>query len=513
MFPDTRFESSTGRMQPYGVEEEACTCHCIQAIRATRQHNQPIPTTAMIAPELEEEAYPCHWIQAVSAVRRQYCSLTQWITARVLSLPLFNRDGTETLNRGPQQHSRPARTLLPQNENSDRGSMSAVQDTSLQDRNRLPAQLFNTTIPHEMPESSRSFIVSERLPNSVNGYPHSQTYGETLLNNGDNISPVTTLMIPYAQTCIDAPNGILEKIFTNSQWGRLLLDKNSSMTQNFLGFLQKLALHHRVYPQEKLVDRLEIVYKTVKKDQKLWDEVLMEAEEGSSTCEDRALHYFHSIENRCLIYRLLNGQPVEDKKMFEVMRSLYRREKLQERVTQLIAQEGSRLFSVNRQTVKHIDEIEVQLYFATRLKDQLGLPGEDIHMRFTEIGKVRDQFLEQVAESIFENEQTEPSKLIDYIANNRYWQEYVEKKYRCEFADCFANFLAQHGELQEQVEVKPDTDGISSQVYNEKSKKLMKDYQNACNERVKKISQDILKQLGVVEQISSGLTRARSHGA
>ncbi|WP_253307101.1 NEL domain-containing protein [unidentified bacterial endosymbiont] len=492
MDPDTGFERSINSLTPYDVEE-ACTCHCIQAIRATRQHNQPTLTIPTIAPELEEEAYPCHWIQAVSAVRRQYCSLTQWITSRVLSLPLFNRDGTETLNRGPQQHSRPARTLLPQNENSDRGSMSAVQDDSLQDRNRLPAQLSNTTIPHEMPESYRSFIVSERLPNSVNGYPHSQTYGETLLNNGDNIlcSPVTTLMIPYEQTCIFAPNRILEKIFTNSQWGRLLLDKNSSMTQNFLEFLQQLALHHRLYPQEKLVDRLEIVYKTVKKDQKLWDEVLMEAEEGSSTCEDRALHYFHSIENRCLIYRLLNGQPVEDKKMFEVMRSLYRREKLQERVTQLIAQEGSRLFSVNRQTVKHIDEIEVQLYFATRLKDQLGLPGEDIHMRFTEIGKVRDQFLEQVAESIFENEQTEPSKLRDYIANNRYWQEYVKKKCCGEFADFLENNLL----LQGQLDAKSETGEISSQEYLKKSDELMKNYQDACDDLVKNRSKDILQAL------------------
>lgn len=454
MFPDTRFESSTGRLQPYGVEEEACTCHCIQAIRATRQYNQPTPITAMIASELEEEAYPCHWVQAVSTAMRQYCRLIQWITSRVLSLPFFDIDRTETVERGPQQYSHPSQTLL---------------------------------------EIARSISLDP-----VNGYPHGRNR-ETLLNNGNSTTttissdPIFFGHPTYEQFLSETRNRLPAEplIFTNSQWGRLLLDKNSSMTQNFLEFLQQLALHHRLYPQEKLVDRLEIVYKTVKKDQKLWDEVLMEAEEGSSTCEDRALHYFHSIENRCLIYRLLNGQPVEDKKMFEVMRSLYRREKLQERVTQLIAQEGSRLFSVNRQTVKHIDEIEVQLYFATRLKDQLGLPGEDIHMRFTEIGKVRDQFLEQVAESIFENEQTEPYKLRDYIANNRYWQEYVEKKCRGEFAD----FLAQHGHLQEQLEAKSDTGEISSQVYNEKSKELMKGYQNACNNRVKKRSQAILQQL------------------
>lgn len=477
MFQHTGFERRAGMMPPDGVEEDACSCHWIQVTRAARQYNQPTPTTAMIVSEPEEEAvYPCQWIQEVSTAMRQ------WIT-RVLSLPCFNRDRIEILDRGPQQNSHPAPIFLPQNENSVRSHNRLNQDTSWSDSNVVPLQLFNTTTVRVMPENFCENITREHRSDSVNCSPQRQDYN---LFRGD-VSTVLENHRQRTRTSFSDPIVSDElPIFTDSQWGELLQEQDHSRTQNFLGFLDKLALHHRSYPQATLVDRLEKIHKTVKKDRQLWDEVLTEAEEGSSTCEDRALHYFCSIENRCLIYRLLNGQPVDDEKMFEVMRALYRREKLQEKVTQLIAQEGERLLSFN-QLLGELDEVEIQLYFETQLKDLLGLLGEEMHMRFKEIGKVRGQFLEQVAESIFEDEQTEPSKLRDYIANNRYWREYVEKK--CH--DELAGFLEQHCHLQEQLDAKSDTGEISSQEYLEKSDELMKNYQkechNVCEERLEVI--------------------------
>jgi C-terminal novel E3 ligase, LRR-interacting len=258
-----------------------------------------------------------------------------------------------------------------------------------------------------------------------------------------------------------------------------------------LVFLDKLALHHRSYPQAMLVDRLERIHKTVKKDSQLWDEVLTEAEEGSSACEDRALHYFLSIENRCLIYRLLNGETVDDKKMLEIMRSLYRREKLQKKVSQLIAQQGEIILAVHQPIQEPIDEIEIQLYCETKLKELLGFPGKDPHMRFEAIGKLHGQFLEQVAENLFQDEQVDPFELRDYITNNSYWQEYIEKKSH----DELAAILKQYSQSLEQLDAKSATGAISSQAYQEKSKELMKNYQEACDNLIKDRSKKILQRL------------------
>lgn len=232
MFPDTRFESSTGRMQPYGIEGEAYPGHCTQAIWATRHHNQPTPTTEMIDSEPEEEAvYPCQWLQAVSAAMRQ------WMTS-VLSLPCFNRDRTETLDRGPQQNSHPAGILFPQNENSVRAHNRLNQDTSLSDSNVVPVQLFNTTTLPVMPENFRENITREYLSDSVNRSPQMQHYN--LFRN--DISRVQenhrqrTRMISYDPIVSDEL-----PIFTDRQWGKLSQGQNDSRTQNFLEFLKKTS--------------------------------------------------------------------------------------------------------------------------------------------------------------------------------------------------------------------------------------------------------------------------------
>lgn len=462
IFQEPRVEITTSMMYPEGEAEAAHTGHWIQAIRATMDHNSPGCIAPTFIPEMEANSF--HWVQGVCEALRQYYQLMMSVASRIWPLPCF-RDRTEILEPGPQQNSRPAR---------------------LQIRRRLPAQRFDTMIHNGVPSSYNypNLIVRERLPHSVNRYQHSRPYGTTLLNN-DN-SSITQLILENSSRL-----SAELLIFTNSQWAELLQEKNDSRTQNFLQFLEKLALHHRSYPQEKLVDRLKIVCETVKRDKKLWDEVLMEAEEGASTCEDRALYYFSSMENRCLIYRLLNGEPVDDKKMLEIMRSLYRREKLQQNVSQLIAEEGERLLAVHQQIQEPIDEIEVQLYFETKLKELLGLPGKDLHMRFEAIGKVQCQFLEQVAENLLQDEQVDPLELRDYITNNSYWQEYVEKKLH----DELAAILKQNSQFLEQLDEKSARGEISSQAYLEKSKELMKNYQEACDNLVKNRSQTILQRL------------------
>lgn len=507
MFQEIGFDSRTGMTPDDGVEEEACTCDWVQAIGATRQRYQPTLVVPTMTPEPEEEAYSCPWIQAIGAALGQHCRLPQWMISSVLSPPSLTTDRTEASECRAQQNSVSTRTLSPEHEDPVRTYRRPDQGTSFRYRTLLPDRHVNTTLQSNRPENScRSTVVNQRSDNQ-NDHETLLNHSNTLIRPLENHPPILITTRSYSEPIVSrivSPCATSElptlatsnrsfgelTIFNDCQWSELSREQNSGRYLNFLEFLQRLALHHRDQPQEKLVDRLEMVYNTVKKDRQLWDEVLMEAEEGSSTCQDRALHYFRSIESRCLIYRLLNGQPVDDKKMFEIMRSLYRREKLQEKVTQLIAQQGNRVLPVNRQFQAPVDEIEIQLYFETKLNDLLGLLGEKPHMRFRDLGKVQVQFLEQVADELLNDEQIEPSTLTDYIANNSYWKEYVNKK----FCDELANISAQNGELMEQLEEKLETGNLSSQEYLEKSDELMKNYHKACDNTVNQGSQTILQQ-------------------
>lgn len=153
---------------------------------------------------------------------------------------------------------------------------------------------------------------------------------------------------------------------------------------------------------------------------------LFETAAGERTCEDRLLLVMSQLELSVMVECAVIDGPVEhvEKRLLELERSLFRLDALDEIATRHIEY-------MREARPRHVDEIEVRLYYRVMLRQELGLPAMPDAMHYSEFANVSRKDLRRAASAVLAVET--PEALAASLAQRPFWQRFVRSRYAKRF--------------------------------------------------------------------------------
>ncbi|MNO63920.1 E3 ubiquitin-protein ligase sspH2 [compost metagenome] len=192
-------------------------------------------------------------------------------------------------------------------------------------------------------------------------------------------------------------------------------------------------------------------------------EMLFREADAPRSCEDRLLLMLNQLEVGILAYRGIEGIPVElrENRLLRLGRQLHRLDLLDEianRHVQRLRQEG----------LRRVDEIEVRLYYRSRLAGALDLPVPPDEMHFASFANVTMTDLSHAELEVLRA--STPVAMLDALVERPFWQSYLRETFPERFEALGAPYHDRLEVLEEQARAGQE------QEYDERARTLMQQH-------------------------------------
>lgn len=151
--------------------------------------------------------------------------------------------------------------------------------------------------------------------------------------------------------------------------------------------------------------------------------------------------------------------------------------------------------NVQRQ-IAQLDPLEIQMFYHVSLASSLDLPARPTSMRFDHIADVFASELETAKRYVLEQEQT--PALIQSIAGQEFWSDYLQKKK----PDVFKTILNEHAEHLDEVYTQRST--LSSDAYKRESERIAHERKKAIADVVTLLTRRELEATPLPAQVVPG---------
>lgn len=110
--------------------------------------------------------------------------------------------------------------------------------------------------------------------------------------------------------------------------------------------------------------------------------------------------------------------------------------------------------------------MEIRLYYRFHLKDRLQLPGQPVHMQFSDLANVTQGMLDAAYQQVMALDYA--PKELEALLSRKFWKIYLEEKYQKEFDDQSTPHHQQLAELTARYEA----GAVSEAFYSQKTSEL-----------------------------------------
>ncbi|MBK4993396.1 hypothetical protein IAE39_001570 [Pseudomonas sp. S37] len=214
---------------------------------------------------------------------------------------------------------------------------------------------------------------------------------------------------------------------------------------------------------------------------------LFQAAGGAATCDDRLLYILSELELTVQAERALGGVSGGqlEVELWSLGRAYYRLDE----VDSVAARHIERMRAGGVEA--GVDDIEVRMFYRTRLARSLGLPIESDEMHYPMFANVTTRDLIGVEGQVLSNET--PQRLIDSLANRSFWQAHARDRYPERFDE-----LAEPFQAQEEKNLADQEAGLINEwAYHEKAVALRHDYEMAEREWYRTLASELQQRLSV----------------
>ncbi|WP_258392793.1 NEL-type E3 ubiquitin ligase domain-containing protein [Pseudomonas sp. NLJ1] len=192
-------------------------------------------------------------------------------------------------------------------------------------------------------------------------------------------------------------------------------------------------------------------------------ELLFREADAPRSCEDRLLLMLNQLEVGILAYRGIEGIPTELRanRLLRLGRQLHRLDLLDEianRHVQRLRQEG----------LRRVDEIEVRLYYRSRLAGALDLPVPPDEMHFASFANVTMADLSHAELEVLRSRT--PVAMLDALVERPFWQSYLRETFPERFEVLGAPYHDRLEVLEEQARAGQEHE------YDERARSLMQQH-------------------------------------
>ncbi|QHG63591.1 NEL-type E3 ubiquitin ligase domain-containing protein [Pseudomonas putida] len=172
---------------------------------------------------------------------------------------------------------------------------------------------------------------------------------------------------------------------------------------------------------------------------------------GPSTCDDRLLMILNQMEVGILVFEGIEGIPVtmRENRLLRLGRQLHRLDLLDD-----IA--NAHVQRMRNQGRRRVDEIEVRLYYRSRLAGALDLPVVPDAMHYPTFAHVSMVDLSHAELAVLRA--STPVAMLDALVERPYWQRYLRETYPERFETMSASFHERLEALEEQSRIGQERD-------------------------------------------------------
>ncbi|MGJ7547773.1 NEL-type E3 ubiquitin ligase domain-containing protein [Pseudomonas alloputida] len=264
---------------------------------------------------------------------------------------------------------------------------------------------------------------------------------------------------------VDTSNALLQEQ-REATWQHLVGEPGSSGLFRFLADFvdtEDFATHPSYFRQ-----RVWRILQACEHNESLREQLFREAD-GPRSCEDRLLLMLNQMEVGILAHEGIEGGPValRETRLLRLGRQLHRLDLLDD-----VANEHVR--RMRDEGRRRVDEIEVRLYYRSRLAGALDLPVVPDPMHFASFAQVSMADLSRAELAVLRG--STPVAMLDALVERPYWQRYLRETYAERFETMGAGYHERLEALEQQARAGQEAD------YDERARALMA--QHAAEEAV-----------------------------
>ncbi|WP_447738814.1 NEL-type E3 ubiquitin ligase domain-containing protein [Pseudomonas laurentiana] len=165
---------------------------------------------------------------------------------------------------------------------------------------------------------------------------------------------------------------------------------------------------------------------------------------GPRSCEDRLLLMLNQLEVGILAFEGIQGVPMamRENRLLRLGRQLHRLDLLDDIATAHVQR-------MRREGLRRVDEIEVRLYYRSRLAGALDLPVVPDAMHFASFAQVSLADLSRAELQVLRNDTV--VDMLDALAERPYWQRYLRETYAERFEAQATGYHARLETLEQQA--------------------------------------------------------------
>ncbi|MFJ4348033.1 NEL-type E3 ubiquitin ligase domain-containing protein [Pseudomonas sp. NPDC089401] len=219
--------------------------------------------------------------------------------------------------------------------------------------------------------------------------------------------------------------------------------------------------------------------------EQLRERLFLEAN-GPRTCEDRLLLLLEQLELGVRVEYAVDGArgPGIESRLLGLGRGLFRLDEVDH-------QASLHLQRMRAEPFRHVDDIEVRLYYRQRLARALGLPIEIDDMHYPGFANVTTSDLLRAQDLVLERES--PEALISSLAQRPFWDQYAREFYAQRFEEVLQPLHRRMEALQAQV----DAAVIDEHEFLKRCEALKKEFDNTERSLIERLAREAYERWGM----------------